>query len=92
MFQDKILKCRECGADFVFTAGEQEFFNSRGLMNEPGRCKACRDTRRHNRNREFFDTVCSQCGGPARLPFVPRDENKPVYCSACFDSIKGQAF
>ena len=29
MFQDKTLKCKECGADFVFTAGEQEFYAER---------------------------------------------------------------
>ena len=25
-FQDKLLKCVDCGTDFVFTAGEQLFF------------------------------------------------------------------
>ena len=27
---DKDLSCSECNAAFVFTVGEQEFFNSRG--------------------------------------------------------------
>ena len=45
-FADKILRCRECGADFVFSAGEQEFFSLKGLANEPGRCPACRAQRR----------------------------------------------
>jgi hypothetical protein len=39
-FVDKPLKCRECGADFVFTAGEQAFFAEKGLMNDPQRCSA----------------------------------------------------
>ena len=43
MFEDKTLKCKECGAEFVFTAGEQEFYAEKGFQNEPQRCKACRD-------------------------------------------------
>ena len=43
MFEDKTLKCKECGADFIFTAGEQEFYAEKGFQNEPQRCKACRD-------------------------------------------------
>ncbi|MBE6710819.1 MAG: zinc-binding protein, partial [Ruminococcaceae bacterium] len=26
MYEDKTLKCKECGNEFVFTAGEQEFY------------------------------------------------------------------
>ena len=26
MYQDKTLVCKDCGAEFVFTAGEQEFY------------------------------------------------------------------
>ena len=39
---DKDLSCSECNAAFVFTVGEQEFFNSRGYTNEPKRCPECR--------------------------------------------------
>ena len=42
---DKTLVCVECGAEFIFTAGEQEFFNSRGFTNEPKRCRSCRAIR-----------------------------------------------
>ena len=45
MYEDKTLVCKECGAEFVFTAGEQEFYSERGFQNEPQRCKACRDAR-----------------------------------------------
>ncbi|HEX9144150.1 MAG TPA: zinc-ribbon domain-containing protein, partial [Candidatus Binatia bacterium] len=40
-YHDKVLKCSECGAEFVFTAGEQMFFADKGFKNEPKRCKAC---------------------------------------------------
>ena len=45
MYEDKTLVCKECGNEFVFTAGEQEFYAERGFANEPQRCKACRDAR-----------------------------------------------
>jgi len=41
-YQDKTLTCRDCGRGFTFTAGEQEFYASRGFTNEPGRCAECR--------------------------------------------------
>ena len=41
-YADKTLTCRDCGRDFTFTAGEQEFYASRGFTNEPGRCPECR--------------------------------------------------
>ena len=47
MFEDKTLICKDCGAEFVFTAGEQEFYESKGFVNEPQRCKACRDARKN---------------------------------------------
>ena len=49
MTQDKELNCKDCGQKFVFTAGEQEFFQSRGFS-EPIRCKTCRDIRKSQKN------------------------------------------
>jgi CxxC-x17-CxxC domain-containing protein len=46
MYADKTLTCRDCGTSFLFTAGEQEFFASRGFTNEPTRCSACRAERK----------------------------------------------
>lgn len=43
--EDKILICCDCGSSFVFTAGEQLFFTSKGLST-PKRCKPCRKQRR----------------------------------------------
>src|SRR5436853_7278564 len=44
-FQDRVLKCVDCGADFVFTAGEQLFFHDKQSKNEPKRCKTCKAKR-----------------------------------------------
>ena len=89
MFQDKTLVCKECGAEFVFTAGEQEFYESKGIVNEPQRCKACRDARKNasRPEREMFTAVCASCGKEAKVPFKPR-EDRPVYCSECFAKMK----
>ena len=88
MFQDKTLVCKECGAEFVFTAGEQEFYAEKGFQNEPTRCKSCRDARKATRAnageaREMFETVCAECGKPTRVPFIPKND-RPIYCSECF--------
>ena len=42
MYEDRTLVCNECGQEFVFTAGEQEFYAEKGFANDPKKCKACR--------------------------------------------------
>lgn len=88
MYEDKTLVCKECGNEFVFTAGEQEFYHERGFENEPQRCKECRDARK-NASREIFTTTCAACGKEAKVKFKPRDD-RPVYCSECFAKMKEQ--
>ncbi len=44
-YQDRVLKCSECDAEFIFTAGEQMFFADKGFKNEPKRCKTCKAKR-----------------------------------------------
>ena len=92
MFEDKVLICRHCGAEFVFTAGEQQFYAEKGFQNEPVRCKACRDAKKASRGdrsergeREMYDAVCAACGAPTRIPFQPKND-RPIYCSACFQA------
>ena len=41
-FQDKVLTCRDCGKEFMFSAGEQAFYAEKGFQNQPTRCKNCR--------------------------------------------------
>ncbi len=48
-FQDKSIQCSDCGTAFSFSAGEQEFFQSKGFTNEPKRCPSCRQTRKSQR-------------------------------------------
>ena len=89
---DKTLTCAECGAEFTFTVGEQEFYAARGYTNEPRRCPECRDARRGQRGfgggpREMHPAVCAQCGVDTTVPFRPRGD-RPVYCSDCFSAMR----
>ena len=95
MAVDQTLRCRECGVDFIWTEGEQQFFASKGLTNPPSRCPSCRAARkaagmgggygggRSGGPRQMYEVTCAGCGGIARVPFQPRGD-KPVYCSDCF--------
>lgn len=44
-YHDRVLKCADCGGEFVFTAGEQQFYADKGFRNEPKRCKSCKSSR-----------------------------------------------
>ena len=92
MFEDKTLVCRECGAEFVFTASEQQFYAEKGFQNEPGRCPACRAARRQTKGgargeRQMYDVICEGCGQPTQ----PRGD-RPVYCRACFEAHRQGRF
>jgi CxxC-x17-CxxC domain-containing protein len=87
-YQDRVLKCIDCGADFSFTAGEQLFFADKGFKNEPKRCKPCKSKRNQmlsgqGHQRVETTTVCSQCGKETTVPFKPT-QGRPVYCRECF--------
>ena len=95
-FVDKTLKCRECGNDFVFTAGEQEFYQQKGLLNQPGRCPSCRSARRQSVGgsgsrerapREMHTAICAECGSETQIPFLPKND-RPVYCGPCYDKVR----
>lgn len=94
-FVDKTVKCQDCGEDFIFTAGEQEFYAEKGLLNEPRRCPACRSLRRQGRagsaSRVLHPVVCANCGEETTVPFFPR-EDRPVYCRSCFEKTRAARF
>ncbi len=89
MYEDKTLICKDCEQEFIFTAGEQEFYGEKGFQNEPARCKDCRTIKKNKirQSREMHTAVCADCGGEAKIPFKPR-EDRPVYCSDCFSNHK----
>jgi CxxC-x17-CxxC domain-containing protein len=98
-FQDKILKCVDCGGDFVFTAGEQLFFHDKQFKNEPKRCKNCKTKRAQalglpqnggNYQRVETRAVCSSCQRETTVPFKPT-QGRPVFCRECFQQKKPPA-
>ncbi|HEY1801122.1 MAG TPA: zinc-ribbon domain containing protein [Terriglobales bacterium] len=90
-FQDKVLKCADCGSDFIFTAGEQLFFHDKQFKNEPKRCRGCKTKRaamvgagsRPNSIRVETHAVCSHCGKETTVPFKPT-QGRPIFCRECF--------
>lgn len=51
-YTDETITCKDCGASFVFTAGEQAFYAEKGFTQKPVRCKACREARKANFNKD----------------------------------------
>ena len=51
---DKNLICSDCGAEFVFTEGEQEFYAEKGFTNEPKRCPECRKAKKSQRRNSSY--------------------------------------
>jgi CxxC-x17-CxxC domain-containing protein len=88
---EKTLVCQDCSREFVFTVGEQEFYQEKGFENEPKRCPDCRREKKQTRGRgrgeskPLFTVTCSECGIETQVPFEPRD-GRPVYCRDCFET------
>lgn len=89
--EDKMLTCKDCRGQFVFSAREQQFFAEKGFQNEPQRCRDCRQARRSQHGessspgpaRPAFEAVCAECGVTTTVPFRPRGD-RPVYCRTCY--------
>jgi len=95
-FKDKILRCIDCGDEFVFSAGEQIFFSDKGLKNQPKRCKTCKAKKNERiasstaaygqslpRERIEVSVRCAMCAVETTVPFRPT-QGRPVYCRDCF--------
>jgi CxxC-x17-CxxC domain-containing protein len=96
-FEAKTLQCADCGAQFTFSAEDQEFFQSKGYTNEPKRCPSCRQARKTESrgsrgsssglSRQMFPATCAQCGKDTEVPFQPTT-GRPVYCSDCYKKVR----
>ena len=94
-FADKQLVCKDCGAEFKYSARQQEHHASLGLRNEPKRCAICRQVARMRKeDRKMFPRPMGAGrpggprggppgrGGPRPGPPVPR-ESFIATCAAC---------
>lgn len=93
-FNDRLLTCVDCRAQFVFTAGEQIFFLDKQFKNDPKRCKPCKAKRAvlgaratgvptSGTPRTETKTECSACHIETTVPFKPT-QGRPVLCRQCF--------
>ena len=107
MAADTTLTCRDCGQQFTFTSGEQDFYASRGYS-EPSRCADCRAARKAERDgggggygsygggggsRGPREMFTATCSSCGNEAQVPFQPSgdKPVYCSTCFQQRGGGA-
>ena len=71
-FSDKTLTCRDCGLNFIFTVGEQQFYAAKGFQHEPSRCPDCRSINRNvrgtGRAKELHEVVWVNAASPPRSP------------------------
>ena len=62
MYQEETLICEDCGKEFVFTVGEQEFYAEKGLTNKPKRCQECRKIKKQ----QFIEIKLKFCYDKSR--------------------------
>lgn len=92
MDSDKTIICKDCGEEFIFTFGEQEFYREHGFDKPPVRCKNCRNLRKQSSGgyqrpkRVLYEIVCSRCGKVESIPFEPKHD-RPVFCNDCYRRI-----
>ncbi len=86
MYTDERLTCTDCGAEFTFSAGEQEFFATKGFQNKPNRCPDCRAARKSQRGGGAGGAPRGGGGGGSRYGGAVGGGAREMYavtCSAC---------
>ncbi len=90
--EDKTLNCKECSKEFVWSAGEQQFYADKGLQNPPGRCPECRRAKKEQKaNQPKTVITCKNCGKQDEVPFKPNNPDD-VLCGECWkkERLSGQ--
>ena len=87
MSKDRMLECKTCSKEFVFSASEQEFFASKGLTNEPSKCKDCRRKARDEKTARVATVKCTHCGKVAQVTFTVTYP-ETLLCDDCFNNLK----
>ena len=100
-FRDRTVRCEDCRSTFVFTAGEQAFYEERGFS-EPKRCPSCRAARKAGRagsghaasrpsegrrERPARQMFAIVCDDCGQTAQVPfkPSGDRPVYCRDCYE-------
>jgi len=94
LYDDITLLCRDCGASFTFTAGEQKFFERKGFESAPSRCPDCRTAsgggyssgvahQTAAKPEQLFAATCAQCGQATQASARLVLGDGPIYCPIC---------
>lgn len=51
--EDIQITCKDCGSEFTFTVGEQQFYEEKGFTNQPVRCQECRRAKKQQNNNKY---------------------------------------
>lgn len=99
--RDTSIHCIDCARDFIWTAGEQQFFRDKGLQNPPKRCKECKQAKNERlaaiaaaqasgvKQRIEVSVTCARCNELTTVPFYP-SQGRPVFCRSCFLEMNPQ--
>lgn len=58
--EPKVLICKECNEEFVFTTDAQQYFAQRGLTGDPKRCKSCHTSFKKQQREQPQRSVANQ--------------------------------
>ncbi len=84
---DRLLSCRDCGAQFAFREAEQKTFKEKGYRNVPSRCPDCREKRNPSqpvgdwRSQLLWLRDSKELARPKRVDSVAT--STAVTCSSC---------
>jgi CxxC-x17-CxxC domain-containing protein len=82
-FQDRSITCLDCKNEFVFTAGEQEFYERKGFRETPKRCRPCREARKTKRGNGENGHSASNGDGNGNGNGRPPREMFDAVCATC---------
>lgn len=79
--QDIPILCRDCSKEFMFTVGEQEFYEQKGFDNQPNRCVECRKAKKQHRDGGGYQR--GGRGGGRNFGGEMRGSSGPFTCHKC---------
>jgi CxxC-x17-CxxC domain-containing protein len=82
VYTDKAINCADCGQEFTFTSGEQDFYAQRGFTEPPKRCPTCRASRKAQRNTGGYGDSGGYGGGYASSGYQER-RPRQMYDAVC---------
>ena len=84
-FTDQVIVCADCGAEFPFSAAEQEFYAQKGFSAPPKRCKSCRAAAKNARQGGTSSGAGGYSGGGSARPPRPAGDRVmyDVTCDQC---------